>query len=237
MLLRGPWSSWSSWSSRLLPEWSTHEARSLALDCLGGNVAIVTVRDLPEGRSIVSHKSELQFQPKVSMSRSGGLNLKNTPSLGDFTSQRERINTLILVPPRLESICVSLMAGDVWVFGDASFPSCESLEVKLWAGNIHMVDAFAARVKGRNYFGDVTLHLKGSEYSGPEVEVHASTKLGDSRVCIYGSQIEPDWLKVNKCSSLFDAHEVRLTSSSGVGDIVRQKWIDGAGWEFLRPLE
>lgn len=207
--------TWAGWQSALVGSCRMFEGvRSVNLDLLAGNAAVITVpTGLPDGTAAVLHSSQDQFVVGAEVLPSGELDVRSPSwksSWGFGVTQKARINTLVLVPPSLSAVSMSLVAGELWYIGPGMLelsdqpppatdaadtadaadpppttapPGIATLSAVLIAGDVNIVDAAAAQVFGRSWLGDVNMRwdLPASPAPRRTVQVEATTWLGDVR--------------------------------------------------------
>ncbi|KAL1508045.1 hypothetical protein AB1Y20_007641 [Prymnesium parvum] len=233
-----PPSTWNAWASRLAPGWQTLTGvRQLLVRSLAGNLAVATVRDLSAGEAVVAHRCEPSFLPRVSVDPAGVLEIRNTPSLWSFASQTRRISTLVLLPPGMACLDVSLRAGEVWLLGDAlgGAATAGSVRASVVAGDLTLVDVVTAQLSAHNKLGDVRMHwdVPDGLPSPPLSRVSSSTVLGDVKLTVSGGGSgPPEWIQAGGVHvKVLDA------SSDGRGLDIRNEWVFGTGKSFFHCQE
>jgi hypothetical protein len=217
--MRGWPRSWAGWQSALAGTCRVFDdVAALQLKLLAGNAAVVTVpTGMAERSAAVLHLSQRAYTPKARVvnrddtARTGGGTLTITsPSWQFDVMQSARINTLVLVPPTLADVQLSLVAGELWYFGPSRYrcpsseptsfegssdrlhlPAINKVSASLTAGDVNIIDAYATQITGRNVLGDVNIRwdlVQPQAQAGyeapwpPPVAVSGSTWLGDVRL-------------------------------------------------------
>ena len=147
------------------------------------------------------------------------LRIESRPPFLSFAAQSARINTLVLVPPGLANISLNLKAGELWVFGDMHNVAADCVSASVVAGAVAIVDTIASRIDARNCLGDVTVHWDCDGPSSHNIQVDATTMLGDTNVTTSGT------------TQSGDPSTIRRTAHSLVD--WRGTWLSGTGRSFF----
>lgn len=227
-------SAWCAWEAALQPgSWLAYKrVRNISLRCTAGNVALAVVNGLDEGTAVVGHLSQEIFRPHMEV-QAGTLRIRQSVNLLNFKRQSSRINTLILAPPGLQSVELSLIAGEVWLFGDLAAAPMQSVKATNVAGDVTLVDMLATEINARNKLGDVNLCWDAGEATDPmpaaDVRASGRTMLGDVHVAVSGlAAAPPTWLQTALHVSLIARDDYRAS-----GGAKRLKWLRGTGREFF----